>query len=118
MQVLYVEDNADVRELIVMLLEEEGLRVVACASAETAEACFAQQHFEVLITDVSLPSMAGTELAARLQRARSNLWVVFCSGYPMQHALAAWGQRARCLPKPFEADELHALMQEIRAANA
>jgi CheY-like chemotaxis protein len=118
MQVLYVEDNADVRELIVMLLEEEGLSVVDCASAEAAEAAFNAQHFEILFTDVSLPTMKGTELATRLQRTRSDLCVVFCSGYAMQHGLHAWGLRARSLAKPFEADELHALMQEIRAANA
>ncbi len=118
LQVLYVEDNPDVRELIVMLLEDEGLSVVDCASAEAAESAFALQHFDVLITDVSLPSMRGTELATRLQRDRSDLWVVFCSGYAMQHGLQPWGPRARSLMKPFEAEELHAVMQEIRAAQA
>ena len=118
MQVLYVEDNDDVRELIVMLLEDEGLTVVSCASAEAAEVEFAQRHFEVLITDVSLPSMPGTELATRLQRARTDLWVVFCSGYAMHHGLHSWGPRARCLLKPFEADELHVLMDEIRTLTA
>jgi two-component system, cell cycle response regulator CpdR len=121
LRVLYVEDNADVRELILMLLEDEGLAVVTCASAETAETeFFASQRngkwFDVLITDVSLPSMQGTELATRLQRLHSDLWVVFCSGYAMQPGLLSWGPRARALLKPFEAEELHALMQEIRAA--
>jgi two-component system, cell cycle response regulator CpdR len=115
MRVLYVEDNADVRELIVMLLEDEGLTVVNCADANAAEVEFAKQHFDVLITDVSLPDVPGTELAARLQRGRSDLWVVFCSGYPMHHGLHAFGPRARALRKPFEAEELHALLAEIRA---
>jgi two-component system, cell cycle response regulator CpdR len=115
MHVLYVEDNADVRELIVMLFEDEGLEVVSCASAEEAEAEFANHHFDILFTDVSLPSMPGTELATRLQRGRSDLWVVFCSGYAMHQGLHCWGPRARCLVKPFEAEELHALVEEIRA---
>jgi two-component system, cell cycle response regulator CpdR len=118
MQILYVEDNADVRELIVMLLEDEGLTVVSCGSAEAAEAEFSRHHFDVLITDVSLPTMAGTELATRLQRLRSDIWVVFCSGYPMHHGLHSWGPRARTLLKPFEADELHVLMTEIRTLSA
>lgn len=117
MRVLYVEDHPDVRELIVMLLEEEGLTVVACASAEAAEAQFAAGRFDVLMTDVSLPTMRGTELATRLQRDRPELWVVFCSGYSMQDGLQAWGPRARSLMKPFEADELHALMTDIRASS-
>ncbi len=116
LNVLYVEDNAEIRELVSALLEDEGLTVVGCASAEAAETEFAAQHFHVLITDVSLPSMQGTELAKRLHHANKNLWVVFCSGYPMQQGLAAWGLRARCLPKPFEPEELSALLQEIRAS--
>lgn len=118
LQVLYVEDNADVRELVSMLLADEGLCVVGCATAEAAEAAFALQPFDILITDVSLPSMLGTELAKRLQRSNTDLWVVFCSGYPMQQGLAAWGPRARSLPKPFESEELHTLLQEIRSVNA
>ena len=118
MRVLYVEDHADVRELIVMLLEEAGLTVVACASAEAAEAAFAAGRFDVLMTDVSLPTMRGTELATRLQRDRPELWVVFCSGYSMQDGLQAWGPRARSLMKPFEADELQALMADIRASSS
>jgi DNA-binding response OmpR family regulator len=101
-----------------MLLEEENLSVVSCASAQAAEAEFTKQHFEVLITDVSLPLVSGTELATRLQGTRNDLWVVFCSGYAMQHGLTAWGPRARYLPKPFEAEELHALMEEIRALSS
>jgi two-component system, cell cycle response regulator CpdR len=117
LQVLYVEDNDDVRELIAMLLDDEGLSVVECASAEAAEAAFAAQHFDVLITDVSLPSLSGTQLATRLQRGRSDLWVVFCSGYPMHDGLHSWGPRARSLLKPFEAEELHALMEEVRSSS-
>lgn len=116
MRVLYVEDHAEVRELIVLLLEEEGLSVVACASAEAAQTAFATAPFDILMTDVSLPTMPGTELATRLQRAHTDLWVVFCSGYSMRDGLKAWGPRARSLMKPFEADELHGLMAEIRAS--
>lgn len=120
MRVLYVEDHAEVRELIVLLLEEEGLSVMACDSAEAAQTAFATASatapFDILMTDVSLPTMPGTELATRLQRDHADLWVVFCSGYSMRDGLKAWGPRARSLTKPFEVDELHALMAEILAS--
>lgn len=116
MRMLYVEDNADVRELIVLLLEEEGLSVVACASAELAEAEFAKGSFDVLMTDVSLPTLSGPELAKRLLQRTPDLWVVFCSGYPMSAGLQSFGPRVRALTKPFEVDELHMVMQEIRAS--
>jgi CheY-like chemotaxis protein len=117
MHILYVEDNTDVRELIALILEEEGQDVVACANAEDAEAQFARQRFDMLITDVSLPRTRGTELARRLQKDRPDLWVVFCTGYPMQDGAHAWGARARCLNKPFEPEELQALLDECRAGS-
>lgn len=90
--------------------------MVACASAEAAQTAFAAGRSDILVTDVSLQTMRGTELATRLQRGRPDLWVVFCSGFSMQDGLKAWGPRARSLMKPFEADELHTLMTEIRAS--
>jgi len=115
MRVLFVEDNDTVRELIGEMLADEGLDVVACASAEAAEIEFDRGDFAVVMTDVSLPSMPGTELARRLLRKRPDLWIVFVSGYSMTEGLAAWGPRARSLLKPFDDDELHRLMTEIRA---
>lgn len=116
LRLLYVEDHADLREVTVMLLEEEGLAVFACASAEAAQTAFAAATFDVLMTDVNLPTLPGTELATRLQQGRPDLWVVFCSGSPMQQGLNAWGPRARALRKPFEADDLHAVFNEIQAS--
>ena len=74
--------------------------------------------FDVLITDISLPDLPGTVLATRLQQRSAHLWIVFCSGYSVAHGLSAWGRNTRALRKPFEADELHALVQEIRVDRA
>lgn len=115
MHTLYVEDNPDVRELICWMLEDEGLQVVACSNAQDAESEFALRRFDILITDVGLPSMPGTELARRLQKDRPDLWVIFCSGYPMTHGLQAWGSRARSLSKPFDVEELQQLLAECRS---
>ncbi len=114
-RVLYVEDNDDVRELIVELLVDEGLTVTACASAEAALAAFEPDRFDFVVTDVSLPGASGTELAKRLLAQQPGLWIVFASGYSMPISVATWGPRVRALLKPFEVDELTALLAEIRA---
>lgn len=116
MRVLFVEDNGDVRELVALLLEEEGLDVVSCGSAESAEAAFAVGRFDVLVTDVSLPTLSGPELAHRLRALDPALWIVFSSGYDMSAGLARWGSRVGVLRKPFETEDLHRLMEQIRAA--
>lgn len=114
MRALFVEDNADVRELIVMLLEDEGLEVVACEHAEAALEAFAAEPFDLLLTDISLPGMSGVDLARKLMAERPSLWVVFTSGLPLGPALRELGPRVRALLKPFEPEDLHAAIEDLR----
>ncbi len=115
MRVLFVEDHSEVRELITELLEEEeGLTVVACETAEIAEAEFDKGGFDLVLTDISLPVMSGTTLARRLLARHPDMWLVFLSGYPMS-GLESWGPHVRTMLKPFDPEELHALLEEVRA---
>ena len=115
MRVLFVEDNADVREAVAMLLQEQALDLLTCDSGESAEAAFFGGDFDLLLTDVSLPAMSGVELARRLLRQRPGLWVAFLSGHAMDEQLEALGPQVRFLRKPFHPDELEALIEQIRA---
>lgn len=114
MRALFVEDNEQVRELTCELLEDEGLDVVACGSAEAAQREFAEASFDVVLTDISLPTMSGTELARWFLERKPRLWLVFVSGYALPNDLSSFGPRVRSLLKPFEPDDLHALIEEIR----
>ncbi len=74
LRVLFVEDNAHIRESIGMLLQAPDRDVVCCESAEQALAAFDTWSFDVLITDVSLPTMSGTDdMDALLREIRSTL---------------------------------------------
>lgn len=67
--IIYVEDDDDARDLVADVFAAEGLAVRACATAEEAlrEAERAPPH--VVITDLWLgPGMSGDELARRLKR--------------------------------------------------
>ena len=114
LRALFVEDNDDLREQIGWMLEQEGLDFVPCSSAEEAELEFGRGHFDVVITDVSLPSMTGVELARRLLMRSPQTWVIFSTGYSMDDKLSGFGPRVRALLKPFEADDIHRLMNEVR----
>jgi len=114
--ILYVEDNDDLRETIGMLLEGEGREVVTRANGEHALATLAERGFDVIITDVSLPGMSGTELARRALATDPQRWVVLCSGYEFRRGLEQLGPNVRSLPKPFEIEDLEALMAEVIAA--
>lgn len=118
MRILYVEDNPELRETIGMLLEGEGHEVVSCASAEEALELDAQQAFDLLVSDVSLPGLSGTDLARRLLAGDPLRWVVLCSGYDLGMYPAAWGPNVRTLLKPFDLEELEQLLGSINDAVA
>ncbi len=114
--ILYVEDNDDLRETIGMLLEGEGREVETSASGEQALAAFERRDFDILVTDVGLPGMSGTELTRRVLAVNPTRWVVLCSGYEFRRGLDQLGVNVRSLSKPFELEELDALMNEVIAS--
>ena len=113
LSILYVEDNQELRETFLEMLEAEGREIVACADGEAALALWEARAFDVVLTDISLPGMSGTDLARRILAKDPNKWIVLCSGYHYPHGLATLGPNVRSLPKPFELEELDALMCEI-----
>jgi DNA-binding NtrC family response regulator len=118
LRILYVEDNDDLRETIGMLLESDEREVATVPNAEAALAAWQAERFDVLVTDVSLPGKSGTALARELLAVDPQQWIVLCSGYGFGDAIATLGPNVRALPKPFELEELDALMDEIVAALA
>ena len=118
MRILYVEDNPELRETIGMLMEGEGRTVTPCASAEEALVLDAGDPFDVLVTDVSLPGVSGTDLARQLLADDPQRWVVLCSGYELGSQPTQWGPNVRVLLKPFELEELEQLLTSIHTALA
>ena len=111
--ILYVEDSDDLRDTIGMLLEAPGRNILSCATAEEALALLTQYEVDLVITDVSLPGMSGTDLARKLLSEQPNRWLVLCSGYEFGDAVGQFGPNVRALLKPFEPDDMESLVQHI-----
>lgn len=115
LKILYVEDNALVREVTAELLAQEQRQVVACADAEEALRAFAGNSFDIVITDVSLPVMSGIDLARTLLRMKPHLPIIIASGYSLDFGLEKWGPNVRAIIKPFEASEIEAIINDLLA---
>jgi PAS domain S-box-containing protein len=119
--VLLVEDEDAVREVVLRILTRSGYRVREVGSPLEALRIFASdaEHFDVLLTDIVMPGMSGTQLASRLREMRPSLPVLFMSGYttgpaPGGHELPSDGS---LLHKPFDRLALlEALARVLRAA--
>lgn len=116
MRILYVEDNPELRETIGMLMEGEGRTITSCATAEEALELERDGSFDLLVTDVSLPGLSGTDLARQVLAADSRRWVVLCSGYDLGSHPSAWGPNVRTLMKPFELEDLETLLLQVQAS--
>jgi two-component system cell cycle response regulator CpdR len=115
LRILYVEDNALVREVTAELLVQEGRQIVACADAEEALKEFGQNRFDVVITDVSLPVMSGIDLARSILRIKPDLPIIIASGYSLDFGLENWGTNVRAIIKPFEGAEIEAIISDLIA---
>ena len=113
LSVLYVEDNEDLRGTIGMLLEETGHEVFASPDSESALRLWSERDFDVVMTDVNLPGVSGVDMARQILAKKPEQWVILCSGYEFGAQLAQLGVNVRSLPKPFELEDLEALMGDI-----
>ncbi|HSE50534.1 MAG TPA: ATP-binding protein [Terriglobales bacterium] len=119
--VLLVEDEAGVRALVRKFLERSGYFVLEASNPHDALAT-AQRHpgaIDLLLTDVVLPRMSGSELSQRLQELRPGTRVLFMSGYTddaiVHHGVLSAG--ATFVQKPFTADALTHKLREILEAD-
>ena len=82
--VLVVEDEEPVRAYLRRTLESAGYDVLeARDGVEALETCETRRaRIDLVITDVLMPRMRGTELAERLHDRRPDLKVLLISGYP------------------------------------
>jgi CheY-like chemotaxis protein/HPt (histidine-containing phosphotransfer) domain-containing protein len=71
LRTLVIDDDEMSRELLIVLLEAEGYAVDSAQSGEEALAQLSESHhvYDVILTDLQMPGVAGTELAKQLRRA-------------------------------------------------
>jgi hypothetical protein len=115
--VLLSEDEQDVREVAREFLESGGYTVLEAQNGEEALRLGMQHNgkIDLLITDMVMPGMRGPELAARLQKERNDLRVLYMSGYSEHSAADAAPtiNRAKLLTKPFSRGVLLRAVREL-----
>jgi CheY-like chemotaxis protein len=106
--VLLAEDEDAVRELACEFLSAAGYRVFAAENGEKALkiAETLSQPIHLLVTDVVMPRMRGTELARKLKHLQPNMKVIYMSGYLGEEGSEEFVEDSEYLQKPFSRDSL------------
>jgi PAS domain S-box-containing protein len=110
--VLVVDDDEQLRRLTARILSTNGYAVLEASDGADALEKFRQADPRpaMIVTDVAMPRMTGTELAERIAAGEPETRVVFMSGYAED--LEALGDDAPLVAKPFSADVLLSAVSE------
>ena len=111
--ILYVEDNVSIRESFAELLATAERRIVCVADGAGAREALREQRVNLLLTDINLPDGSGLDVAREALRQNPGLPVIVCSGYDLRDVARSLGPTAHPLRKPFELDELEALVERL-----
>ncbi len=105
--ILLVEDEDKVRQVLQRILEGRGYRVLAAGSGVEATdlATRFAEPIHLLLTDLTMPGLKGTEIADQLASARPEMRVLYMSGY-REGGLPSGAGSPPCLQKPFSAEVL------------
>ena len=82
-RILLVDDEEQIVAMEKQMLEKLGYQVTACASSSEAWTVFSARpdQFDLMITDMTMPHMAGDRLSEKILDIRPNLPVILCTGY-------------------------------------
>jgi CheY-like chemotaxis protein len=117
--VLVVDDESGVRQLLAVILEMEGHRVLQAASGAEALAQVESEQVDLITLDVMMPGLDGWAVGEQLDADPRTAAIprIMISGKPLDELRAAPGARraAAVLTKPFDFAELSALVAELLA---
>lgn len=117
LRILIVDDEADSREFVAFLLEQQGAITMTAASAHQALQIFTQLKPDLLISDIGMPQVDGYSLLRQMQTLNGNREILaialtaHASESDQQQAYSAGFQRH--IAKPIEPEKLLATIANL-----
>src|SRR5205823_13422263 len=116
--VLVVDDEILVRNLVTEIMQQEGYLVLAAADGQ--EALEVSRKFsgevDLVITDMDMPRLNGSDLCARLLQERPGIEVLVISGKGIPETVQQ-NVHLEFLPKPFDGETIKRRVRTILKLN-
>jgi PAS domain S-box-containing protein len=112
--VLVAEDEGAVRESVRRILERAGYTVIEARHGADALLLWREREDEIalVLTDLVMPEMRGSELAAQIRERSPDAKVIYMSGYASEASRSTVKPGDVLIEKPFEADSLLRIVRE------
>jgi CheY-like chemotaxis protein len=112
-RVLVVEDDADVRRVIVECLDLIGYEVSEAPNGSAGLAAIASDKPDLLVVDYAMPDMTGAEVICKAREMVGDLPVILATGYADMTAVERLAGKPAILRKPFD---MHSLGTAVASA--
>ena len=119
LRVLYIEDHADTRELVTLVLEQRSYEVVTGSTIQSGVALAGSQHFDLYLLDSWLPDGSGLDLCRQIREFDKTTPIVFYSAaaYEIDREEAIESGAQAYLVKPSQPSELCHLVSSLINSN-
>jgi signal transduction histidine kinase/CheY-like chemotaxis protein len=116
--ILVVEDDADVRRVIVECLGLIGYSVSEAANGSEGLDAIAREKPDLVVVDYAMPDMTGAEVISKAREIAGDLPVILATGYADMAAVERLAGKPEILRKPFDINSLGvAVASALRAAH-
>jgi DNA-binding response OmpR family regulator len=117
-RILLVEDEADMARILQELLEEAGYTVEIAYTGNKAVEVSSGAAFDLVITDLGLPDLPGTEVAQRIKAASRDLPVILLTGWQTEMSSEKMAEAGIDLVvgKPVRKEDLHRAVARVLEA--
>jgi signal transduction histidine kinase len=115
-QIVLIDDEADIREVTAITLQDAGYRVITAADGQAGLDLFAERAPQIVITDIRMPRMDGLEVLERIKQAPGDTQVIVVTAFgEMDLAVRALQLDASdFITKPINDTALHLALQRAR----
>ncbi|MBW2272103.1 MAG: response regulator [Deltaproteobacteria bacterium] len=110
--ILVVDDDAPMREMVIVMLQEQGIEAVGAESADAAMEVLRGHGFDAVLTDMQMPGKTGMELLLETRALEPRTAVIVMTSFADAEAFDRFTQAGAfgCLSKPFSREDLQAAL--------
>ena len=113
-RILFVDDEAHIRELLTLYLRDKGMEVTAVATGEEAKELFCQVPFDLTLLDLNLAGGDGLDVLDFIKRRDSGHPVIIYTGVDQDGLLMKKALLGRADAVVRKMSSLASLLAEIR----
>ena len=111
--ILVAEDEADLRDILKVTLEQEGYRVILVSDGDEAIRKIEKKSFQVALIDLKMPGVNGKELVSKIKQINPRVPIVIVTGSPdFKEEVSLRKQVYEYIYKPFRLNELVRVIKE------